>query len=151
LRQIKTVACHFGETSASEMLYQSKVRPMPISQAVILLDHHTAHIQSLADGRAQTVKAHQHTTRQHGSEVRSEHQFFSDVCDALQGYTEILVFSGHTAQADFRHYVDKHRAGLDKNLVGWDTVDHPSAAQALAAGRDFFIKFDRMAGRAHAS
>jgi hypothetical protein len=55
----------------------------------------------------------------------------------------------HTAQADFRRYVDKHRPALAERLVGWETVDHPTPAQALAAARAFFVKFDRMAGRSH--
>lgn len=120
---------------------------MPHAQAVILIDHHAAHIQRLADAGRETVKEHTHPTRQHGSEVRSEHDFFSDVCAALTSFTEILVVGSHTAQADFRRYVDKHRPQLAKHLVGWETVDHPTPPQVLALARTFFEKFDRMAGR----
>ena len=85
---------------------------MPQSQAVVLIDHHGAQIQHLADGRGESVKEHRHYTRQHGSNVRSEHDFFSDVYDALETCAEILVLGSHTAQADFRRYVFKHRPGL---------------------------------------
>ena len=120
---------------------------MPHAQAVILIDHHGAHIQHLADAGGETVKEHTHETRQHGSGVRSEHEFFSDVCAALSSFAEILVVGSHTAQADFRRYVDKHRPHLAKHLVGWETVDHPTGPQVLALARAFFEKFDRMAGR----
>ena len=122
---------------------------MSLSQAVVLIDHHAAHIQHLADARIEAVKEHRHETRQHASGVRSEHDFFRDVCDALAASSEVLVLGSHTAQADFRRYVDKHRPGLAKHLVGWETVDQPTPAQALASARVFFEKFDRMAGRPH--
>jgi len=122
---------------------------MPQSQAVVLIDHHGAQIQHLDDGRGENVKEHRHYTRQHGSNVRSEHELFSDVCDALAACTEILVLGSHTAQSDFRRYVDKHRSALAERLVGWETVDHPTPAQTLAAARAFFVKFNRMAGRSN--
>lgn len=123
---------------------------MALSQAVVLINHQAAHIQHLADARSETVRQHRHDTRQHASGVRFEHDFFRDVCDALEPLSEVLVLGSHSSQADFRRYVDKHRPALAKHLVGWETVDHPTAAQALAAARAFFEKFDRMAGRPHA-
>ncbi len=123
---------------------------MLLSQAVVVINHRAAHIQHLAHARSQTVKQHRHDTRRHASGVRSEHDFFRDVCDALEPLSEVLVLGSHTAQADFRRYVDKHRPALAKHLVGWQSVDHLTAAQALAAARAFFEKFDRMAGRPHA-
>jgi stalled ribosome rescue protein Dom34 len=122
---------------------------MPQSQTVVLIDHHGAQIQHLDDAAVESVREHRHYTRQHASDVRSEHEFFRDVCDALAARAEILVLGSHTAQADFRRYVDKHRPALAEHLVGWETVDQPTPAQALAAARAFFVKFDRMAGRSH--
>ena len=52
----------------------------------------------------------------------------------------------HKAQADFRHYVEKHRTHLAPKIVGWETVDHPSEGQLAALARRFFVKHDRMAG-----
>jgi stalled ribosome rescue protein Dom34 len=111
------------------------------------VDHHKAQVMHL-DGeqvRAEHVKAHEHATRQHGSEVRTEHEFFAEVCAALAGVTDILVVGAHTAQADFRHFVDKHRPALAKQIIGWRTVDHPSDGQLLALAREYFIQHDDMA------
>lgn len=116
--------------------------------AVVWIDHHTAQVLQFDSDHAQTneVKAHTHNTRQHGSTVRTEHEFFGEVCDALAGITEILVTGGHTAQADFRHYIEKHRPALTPHIVGWETVDHPTAGQLLAFARKYFVRHDRMAG-----
>jgi stalled ribosome rescue protein Dom34 len=78
--------------------------------------------------------------------VSTEHEFFGEVCDALQNFNEILVAGAHKAQADFRHYVEKHRAHLAPKIVGWETVDHPSEGQLAALARKFFVAHDRMAG-----
>src|SRR3954468_1255175 len=103
---------------------------MALSRAVIWIDHHNAQVlQFDADHvQGQKVKAHTHHTRQHGSSVRTEHEFFGEVADALAGGAQVLVTGSYTAQADFRHYVGKHREALAKQIVGWETVDHPTEA-----------------------
>ena len=121
---------------------------MSIQHAVVLIDHQHAQVLQFDSGPVQVRKfeAHHHNTRQHGSNVRTEHEFFGEVCDALQSFNEILVAGAHKAQADFRHYVEKHRAHLAPKIVGWETVDHPSEGQLAALARKFFVKHDRMAG-----
>lgn len=123
---------------------------MPLHHAVALIDHHKAEIlQFDAEHlQAQKVKSHSHHTRQHGSEVRTEHEFFGQVCDALAGIGEVLVAGSHGAQSDFRHYVEKHRPQQVKQIVGWETVDHPSEGQLLALAKKHFAKTDRMEGTA---
>ena len=116
--------------------------------AVVWIDHqHADIVQFDADESTTTsVKAHTHHTAQHGSGVRTEHEFFGQVCDALDGIHEVLVAGSHQAQADFRHYVEKHRPALARQVVAYETVDHPSTNQLVALARRFFLKFDRMAG-----
>ncbi len=121
---------------------------MSLFHAVVWIDHHNAQIMQFTADQVQTqkIKEHSHHTRKHGSGVRTEHEFFGEVCTALAGVAEILVTGSHTAQADFRHYVDKHKNSLGKQIVGWETVDHPSEGQLLAFARQYFVKHDRMAG-----
>jgi stalled ribosome rescue protein Dom34 len=116
--------------------------------AVLWVDHQHAQVMHLEADSAQVqkIKAHLHHTRQHGSKVRTEHEFFGEVCDALVDIKEILVTGSHKAQADFRHYVDKHRPALAPRIAGWETVDHPSDGQLVALARKFFLAHDRMAG-----
>ena len=121
---------------------------MSLFQAVVWIDHHSAQVLQFdaEHVQAQKVKAQTHYTRQHGSNVRDEHEFFGEVCDALAGITEVLVTGSHTAQSDFRHYVDKHRPQVAKQIVGWETVDQPTEGQLVAFARKYFVKHDRMAG-----
>ncbi len=121
---------------------------MSLFHAVVRLDHHSANILQFDAQHVQSekVKAHSHHTRQHASAVRSEHEFYAEVCDALAGIQEILVVGSSTAQKDFRHYVEKHRAALQPFVVGYESVDHPSDKQLLALARQYFLKHDRMAG-----
>ena len=93
-------------------------------------------------------QVHQHLkfTRQHGSGVRTEYEFFGQVCDALDGIAEVLVVGGHTGLADFRHYVHKHLSLPAKCIVGYDVVDHPSENEPVAMARKRFVKIDQMVG-----
>jgi hypothetical protein len=121
---------------------------MTTFHAVVWLDHHQAQVFQFDAEHVQAskVKAHAHHTAQHGSGVRSVHEFFAQVCDALQGIPEVLVTGGKTSLSDFRHYVEKHRPALGPHIAGWETVDHPSDKQLVALARQYFLKYDRMAG-----
>lgn len=122
---------------------------MTMSHAVVLLDHHTAQVMQFDAEHVETarIKAHAHTTKQHGSTVRTEHEFFGEVCDALAGIGEVLVTGSQTAQSDFRHYVEKHRPLVAPQIVGYESVDSPTDNQVVAMARRYFLKHDRMAGR----
>lgn len=121
---------------------------MALFHAVVWLDHHSAQVLEFdaEHVEASKVKTHTHHTRQHGSSVRSEHEFFAHVCDTLGGVQEILVTGSKTACSDFKHYVEKHRPSLAPRLAGYETVDHPSENQLVALARKFFLKYDRMQG-----
>ena len=115
---------------------------MSPNHAVAWIDHHTAQVLRIDAEQVldQKVKEHVHYTRQHGSKVRSEHEFFGEVCDALAGIASILVAGSHTAQADFRHYVEKHRPAVAAQIVGWETVDHPTEREIVKMAREFFVE-----------
>lgn len=121
---------------------------MSLFHAVVWLDHHNAQVLQFDAEHvaAQKVKASSRHSRTHGSGVRTEHEFFAQVCDALAGIPEVLVTGSNTALADFRHYVDKHRAPLAGHIVGYEPVDHPTENQLVAHARKVFLKVDRMNG-----
>ncbi len=121
---------------------------MTTFHAVVWTDHQSAQILQFdaEHVQAEKVKAHTHHTAQHGSAVRSQHEFYAQVCDALAGISEVLVTGSHQAQADFRHYVAKHRPALAAHVVGYETVDHPTERQLVALARKWFTAYDRMAG-----
>ena len=123
---------------------------MPSHHAVLLIDHQHAEVLQFDASHMQAQKLHSHHryTRQHGSETRTEHALFAQACDALKGIGEVLVAGGHLAQGDFRHYLEKHRPEVLKQVTGWETVDHPSEGQLLALAKKHFNKVDKMAGTA---
>lgn len=118
---------------------------MPLYHAVVWTDHQNAQVLQFDAEHVQAEKLHAHThhTAQHGSQVRSQHEFYAHLCDALDGITEVLVTGSHTALADFRHYVEKHRPQLAPRIVAWEVVDHPSTNQLVALARRFFRAYDR--------
>ncbi len=123
-------------------------KPMPSLHAVVHIDHQRAQVLQFdaEHVQSQKVKVHAHQTRQHGSAVRTGHEFFGQVCDALAGIQEVLVVGSHSGQADFRRYVDKHRPETARRIVAYETADHPTENQLVALAREFFLKYHRMAG-----
>ena len=122
---------------------------MTLSHAVLWLDHHHADVIQFnnEDVHSHKVKDSPHDTRQHQSAVRTQHEFFGTVCDALSGIDMLLVTGSHMVQADFRHYVTEHRAHLMPHLVGWETVDHPTEKELVARAKTFFVAHDNMIGQ----
>lgn len=121
---------------------------MNIRHAVVWLDHQQARLLPLdaAQAEPRRLQAHRHPTAQHASAVRSEHEFFAAVCDALGDAAAVLAVGPHMALADFERYVAKHRPALMPRIAAFQVVDHPSDAQLLAQARAFFIAHDRMTG-----
>ncbi len=121
---------------------------MTFIHAVAQIDQQAAKVlQFDADEfQLRKVTAHRHDTGQHGSAVRSEHEFHAEVCDSLEGMTWVLIAGGHTALADFRHYVDKHRPALLGRIAGWETIDHPTEGQLLALARKYLATHDGAGG-----
>jgi stalled ribosome rescue protein Dom34 len=121
---------------------------MTMFHAVAWIDHQGTQILQFDDTHveAQKLRPHSRHTRQHGSSVRSEHEYFAEVCNALAGIAEVLVVGPKTGLADFRHYVDKHRPAVGKQIVGWEHGERCSDNQLLAMARQYFLKYDRMAG-----
>lgn len=121
---------------------------MSKSHAVVWTDHEAARVL-LFDSehvQAQTVRASSHYTLQHHSGVRTEHEFFGEVCGALNGIDEVLVTGSRTSVADFRHYAEKHRPHVPTQIVGYEVVDHPTDPQLVALAPRYFLKFDRIQG-----
>ncbi len=101
---------------------------MTMFHAVVWIDHQSTQIlQFDAEHiQAQKVKAHSHHTRQHGSNVRTEHEYYAEICDALAGIAEVLAVGPKTGLVDFRHYVEKHRPALASRSWAGSTATGPA-------------------------
>jgi len=121
---------------------------MSLFHAVAFVDHQSAQVMQFGSEHVveRKVHAHLHVTRQHHGVVRSEHEFFGEVCDALDGIAEVLMAGGHTRLADFRHYVEKHRPLTAARIAGWEVVDRPTEGELVALARKHFARYDQMVG-----
>lgn len=121
---------------------------MSLFHAVAFIDHQSAQVLQFGNEQVVERKVHEHLhfTRQHHSGIRSEHEFFGEVCDALDGIAEVLMTGGHTGLADFRHYVEKHRPLTAARIAGYEVVDHPTENQMVALARKHFVRYDQMVG-----
>jgi stalled ribosome rescue protein Dom34 len=119
---------------------------MEFRHAVVWVDHQNAQVLQFDEEHveASRVRSHSHHTAQHGSEVRSEHEFYGEVCAAFERVPETLVVGSHTALADFRHFVEKHRPQVAARVAAYEVVDRPTEAQLVALARKYFLKHDRM-------
>lgn len=116
--------------------------------AVVRIDHQSAQVMQFDADHVQTqkLKTHSRHTSQHGSKVRSEHEFYAEVCNALAGISEVLMVGPKIGLADFRHYVEKHRVPLNRLIVDWEVQERATDNQMVAMARQYFVKYDRMAG-----
>ena len=123
---------------------------MTMSHAVVQIGHDRAHILQFdaEHVQAEKVKAHAHHTAAHGSKVRTEHEFFGEVCDALADIREVLVVGSKSRLSPFRHYVEKHRPTLVAQVIGYEPVAQPTENQLVAMARTYFLKHDRLTGDA---
>jgi stalled ribosome rescue protein Dom34 len=121
---------------------------MSLFHAVVWTDHQSAQIlQFDADSvQEKKVRSHTHHTAQHGSTVRTQHEFFGEVCDALERVAQVLVTGSHTSLTDFRHYAEKHRPQTARRIVGYEVVDHPTENQLVAQARKYFHKYNQIPG-----
>jgi stalled ribosome rescue protein Dom34 len=120
---------------------------MSRTQAVVWTDHQAAQVLRLdaEHVQEQKVRTHSHYTRQHHSGVRTEHEFFGEVCSALGGIDDVLVTGSRTAVADFRHYAEKHRPHVAERIAAYQIVDHPTENQLIALARQYFLELEAKA------
>lgn len=117
---------------------------MTLTHAVVSISHESAQIIQFDDSQTTVsrLRAHDHPTGQHHSGVRTEHEFFGRVCDALAAVGDVLVTGTRTAIADFEHYVRKHRPATVERILAFEVVDRPSPRQLVALAREFFTRID---------
>ena len=119
---------------------------MSLFHAVVFVDHHHAQVLQFdaEHPQVQKIHEHQHLTRQHATGVRSEHEFFGLVCDALEGVNQVLITGGHQGLAGFRHHVEKHRPQTAQHIAGYEVVGHPSENELVVIARKYFVQADGM-------
>lgn len=70
--------------------------------------------------------------------------FFKEVTAALGEASELLVVGPSDAKLGLIKYIHAHHAALAPNLVGVETVDHPTDGQLVAYAKKYFVAADRL-------
>jgi stalled ribosome rescue protein Dom34 len=107
------------------------------------MDHQHAKIFELHPGKVEAklveAKHHEHHTHHSKELLENLRPFFSDLCVQLKSAKEILISGPGLAKEQFRHFLEsEHGQNISKQVVGVETVDHPTDAQILALARKFF-------------
>lgn len=128
---------------------------MSMNHAVIWIDHHEAHVIFFNSNESKTEiiktdsnQAHLHHKR--GS-VGSGHAgtdtpYLHKVLQSVAKCKEILVVGPGSAKIELIKHAHQHDPSIAKQIVGVETVDHPTDGQLLAFAKKYFLAKDRMIG-----
>jgi hypothetical protein len=119
-----------------------RVSIMPLTHTAIWLDHHNAHVLQLDDAQTldDQIRQRIHFTRYHDSHVRSEHEFFGDIAEALAGSARVLVVGPKLEHAALRKYLAIYEPDVCAQIVQWQTEEHPTEHDVIRLAREYFEK-----------
>ncbi len=72
--------------------------------------------------------------------------YYHSIVEALQGAQEVLVLGPADAKLQLIKHVQRHDSGMSDQIVGVETVDHPTDPQIVAFAKKYFLSKDRMLG-----
>ena len=126
---------------------------MSLNHAVIWIDHQEAHVMFLSEAASEAEVIRSKSTHTHlhhkGGEVGSgrlqlDEKYLHSVINAVNETKEILVIGPGSAKLELIKHAHQHDPKIAANIVGVETVDHPSDKEILAYARKFFYKADQM-------
>jgi stalled ribosome rescue protein Dom34 len=126
---------------------------MSLNHAVIWIDHQEAHVMFLSEAASEAEVIRSKSTHTHlhhkGGEVGSgrlqlDEKYLHSVINAVNETKEILVIGPGSAKLELIKHAHQHDPRIAANIVGVETVDHPSDKEILAYARKFFYKADQM-------
>jgi stalled ribosome rescue protein Dom34 len=121
--------------------------------AVVWLDHNEAHIMHVSPDDVETsvvkpAEPHRNLQRKRGSVSGSrqpeDQHFYHEVVEAMSGAKEVLIVGPGHAKLELIKHIHAHDPKVADQVIGVETVDHPSDAQVVAFARKYFVAKDRM-------
>jgi stalled ribosome rescue protein Dom34 len=126
---------------------------MSFNHAVIWIDHKEAHVMFLSQDASEaeiikTKSTHSHLHHK-AHEIGSgrlalDAKYLHSVIEAVKESKEILILGPGSAKLELIKHAHQHDQRIAANIVGVETVDHPSDKEILAYARKFFYKADQM-------
>jgi stalled ribosome rescue protein Dom34 len=126
---------------------------MSFNHAVIWIDHKEAHVMFLSQNanEAEIIKTKSthshlhHKANEVGSgRISLDVKYLHSVMQAVKESKEILILGPGSAKLELIKHAHQHDQRIAANIVGVETVDHPSDKEILAYARKFFYKADQM-------
>jgi stalled ribosome rescue protein Dom34 len=121
--------------------------------AVVWIDHKEAHVMHISpeDVEKSIVhpsKPHQHLHHHAGTlgpgRAPEDQAYYHRVVEALAGAQEILVVGPAQAKLALIKHMHAHDPAVAAQVVGVETVDHPTDGQVVAYARKYFRAKDQM-------
>jgi stalled ribosome rescue protein Dom34 len=119
---------------------------MSTFHAVVWIDQSEAHVLMFDREHMQAQRIKSRTHHKHQGKADDSAAFFADVARALNGTHEVLLTGPGLARTQFRDWCSSHLPSAADAVVDSVAADHPSDAQLVALARQYFRKFDAMAG-----
>lgn len=119
---------------------------MSTFHAVVWLDHQEAHVVMFdrEHTQAQRIKSRSH--HKHQGKASDPAEMFAAIATALQDVHEVLLTGPGLARDEFRQWCQQHQPALASKVTDSVPSDHPSDPQLAALAKQYFKKFDLMAG-----
>jgi len=126
---------------------------MSLSHAVVWIDHQEAHViqfnRDAHENATITTKSKHGNLHQKSGVLSGHHQISSpaylhEVVKAVVGSQEILIVGPGVAKLELIKHINHHDAKISNNVVGVETVDHPSDGQLLAYAKKYFLRADNL-------
>jgi stalled ribosome rescue protein Dom34 len=128
---------------------------MTYRHAIVWLDHREATVIDYSvDGRHVVNIANEHAPKRihrksgipGSGREGDEKAFFDDVATAIRGAEEVVVTGPGLTKSEFRRHVESKHPLVAKQIVGFETLDHPTEGQLLAFARTYFKRVDALRG-----
>jgi stalled ribosome rescue protein Dom34 len=119
---------------------------MSTFHALVWIDQSEAHVLMFdrEHMQAQRIKSRSH--HKHQGKAGDSAAFFADVARAVAGSHEVLLTGPGLVRNQLREWCTSHLPAVADAIVDSVASDHPSDAQLVALARQYFKKFDAMAG-----
>lgn len=126
---------------------------MSHTHAIVWIDHVEAHIIGINPNDVETsvvkpAQAPHHLHNKRGSiasgHAAEDQHYYHEVAEALRGTKEILIVGPSNAKINLIKHIHNHDHDMATNIIGVETVDHPSDGQLLAYARHYFKAADAM-------
>ena len=119
---------------------------MSTFHAIVWIDRTEAHVVMFDREHMDAQRIKSRTHHKHQGKADDSAAFFADVARAVAGSHEVLLTGPGLVRNQFRDWCSSHLPAVADAIVDSVASDHPSDAQLVALARQYFRKFDAMAG-----